>query len=99
MNINLFDNTIPKKGESFKTLLEQKNIKIIHIVSSNNFDSVEYIQDEDEWVVLLEGQVILLVDGEEKILERGEFLFIPAQISHKILEMKCGTIWLAIHIF
>lgn len=97
--MNLFDDTVPKKGEVFKTLLEHKNIKIIRIISSDNFDSVEYVQDEDEWVILIDGEALLLIDGEEKSLKKGESLFIPATIAHTILEMKRGTIWLAVYIF
>ncbi|NEW60341.1 cupin domain-containing protein [Sulfurovum sp. bin170] len=97
--MNLFDYTVPQKGETFTTLLEHKNIKIIRIVSSDNFESVEYVQEEDEWVVLLEGEAILMIEGEKKTLKKGESLLIPAKIPHRVLEMNRGTVWLAVHIF
>ena len=97
--MNLFDYIAPKKGETFTTLLEHKNIKINRIVSSSKVESVEYIQDEDEWLVLVEGEATLLMENKEKILTRGDTLFIPAKAPHTILETSDGTVWLTVHIF
>ena len=97
--MNLFDYITPKKGETFTTLLEHKNIKINRIVSSSKVESIEYIQDEDEWLVLLEGEATLLMEKKEKILTRGDILFIPAKVPHTILETSDGAVWLTVHIF
>jgi len=97
--MNIFDTITPKHGETFTTLLEHKNIKINRIVSSSNVKPVEYIQEEDEWLVLLEGEATLLIDNEEKVLLKGETLFIPAKVPHKVLKTSSGTIWLTVHIF
>ncbi len=97
--MNLFNYKIPKKGEEFTTLLEYKNIKIVRIVSSNDFNSIEYCQDEDEWVVLLDGRVTLRVEQKEVTLTKGETFFIPAKTAHQILKMERGSVWLAVHIF
>ncbi|HHH19105.1 MAG TPA: cupin domain-containing protein [Campylobacterales bacterium] len=96
---NLYQNNLPPQGEVFTPLLEHKNVKIVRIISSNDFESMAYIQEEDEWVVLVEGEATLLVDNEKKILKKGESLFIPAKTPHQIIKMKHGTIWLAIHIY
>ena len=50
--MNLYDYITPQNGETFTTLLEHKNIKINRIVSSNHLEETEYIQEEDEWLVL-----------------------------------------------
>ena len=97
--MNLFDNTPPANGESFTTLLEHKNVKIIRIVSSDTPDQKEYCQEEDEWVVVLEGSALLEVKGEPRSLTRGESLFLPAGTPHRVLETVPGTLWLAVHIF
>jgi len=97
--MNIFNHQTPKRGEDFNTLLEHKNIKIIKIVSSDTFDSIEYCQDEDEWVLLIEGEATLRLDEKEMTLSKGESLFIPAKTAHQILEMKHGTVWLAVHIY
>jgi len=97
--MNLYNFTVPKDGEDFTTLLEHKNIKINRIVSSADVEPIEYIQEEDEWVVVIEGEATLFLKNEERVLQKGDTLFIPAKTSHKVLKIKDGTIWLAIHIF
>ena len=97
--MNLYNFTIPKNGEDFTTLLEYKNIKINRIVSSSDVEPVEYIQNEDEWVVVIEGEAILLLENEEKILQKGDTLFIPAKTTHKVLKTSDGTVWLTVHIY
>ena len=97
--MNIYDYLTPNSGETFTTLLEHKNIKINRIVSSSDTEPVEYIQDEDEWLVLLEGEATLLVNDEEKLLKKGETLFIPAKVPHKVLKTNDGTVWLTVHIF
>ncbi len=96
--MNLFDHTSPKIGEEFTTLLEHKNIRIVRIVSSDDVEPTEYLQEEDEWVVLIEGKATLEVDGQGVTLHRGESLFIPAQTPHAVTSTQHGTVWLAVHI-
>ncbi|MBD3807472.1 MAG: cupin domain-containing protein [Epsilonproteobacteria bacterium] len=95
--MNIFDYDIPKNGEEFKTLFENKKIKIIRIISSQNLKDKLYIQDEDEFVIVLEGSAKLRIGNDIKILQKGEFLYIPAKMPHKVLETQNGTLWLAIH--
>ena len=97
--MNIFDYITPKIGETFTTLLEHKNIKINRIVSSTNIEPIEYMQDEDEWIVLIDGEATLLVKDEEKTLKKGDTLFIPAKTPHKVLKTSHGTVWLAVHIY
>jgi len=97
--VNIYNYITPKIGESFTTLLEHKNIKINRIVSSSEVVPVEYIQEEDEWLVLLEGEATLFINNEEKILTKGKTLFIPAKVPHQVLKTTAGTVWLTIHIF
>ncbi len=96
--LNLFDGSTPEKDETFDTLLLHKNIKIVRIVSSEYIDDKIYCQEEDEWVVILEGEAILLVDDKRRCLKKGDSLFIPAETNHSILATKSGTLWLAVHI-
>jgi len=96
--MNLHDYTIPKSGEIFDTLLKHKNIEIVRIVSSADIEPVEYIQDGDEWVVVLEGMATIQIDDTEVHLGRGEHLLIPALTPHRVTRAESGTLWLAIHI-
>ena len=97
--MNIYDYVTPTTGETFTTLLEHKNIKINRIVSSNNIEPTEYTQDEDEWIVLFEGEATLLIENEKKVLTKGDTLFIPAKIPHSILKTSSDTIWITVHIF
>ena len=97
--MNIFDYPPPKSGETFTTLLEHKNIKINRIVSASDIEPVEYMQEEDEWLVLLEGEATLLLDDKEIILTKGETLFIPAKTLHSVLATEEGTLWLTVYIF
>lgn len=97
--MNIYDYISPQSGENFTTLLEHKNIKINHIVSSDHINEIEYIQKEDEWLVVLEGEATLLLDKEEKKLIKGDTLFIPSKTPHRVLNTQSGTVWLTVHIF
>ncbi len=97
--MNIYDYISPQSGETFTTLLEHKNIKINRIVSSDNLEDTEYIQEEDEWLVLLECEATLLLNDEEKKLTKGDTLFISAKTVHRVLNTQTGTVWLTVHIF
>ncbi len=96
--MNLYPDTIPPTGETFTTLLEHANIRIIRIVSSEAVEPIEYRQEEDEWLAVIEGAATLVVDGEEMVLARGDTLMIPAHTPHTVTATQHGTVWLAVHI-
>jgi len=96
--VNLYDYTPPKAGESFSTLLENKKVKILRIVSSDTPDETLYDQEEDEWVVLLEGSATLELEGRHIEMSRGDTLFIPARTPHRVLHTEAGSLWIAVHI-
>lgn len=97
--MNLYDTVTPQSGETFTTLLAHKNIKINRIVSSEDVETAEYLQEEDEWLVLLEGKATLLLAEEERTLTKGDTLFIPSKTPHRVLDTQRGTLWLTVHIF
>ena len=97
--MNIYDYITPQSSETFATLLEHKNIKINRIVSSDELAETEYIQEEDEWLVLLEGEATLLLGDEKKTLRKGDTLFIPSKTPHRVLSTQSGTVWLTVHIF
>ena len=95
--MNIYDYKIPSIGEDFTTLFEKEKIKIVRIVSSDTLETKEYCQEEDEFVILLEGSAKLDIEGRVVTLNRGDTLFIPAETKHKVLLAQQGTLWLAIH--
>ena len=99
---NLFEN-IPDdlSLEHFIDLIKAKNVRIERIVSLGHTspDFGWYDQDENEWVVVLEGSgTILFENGIECVLNKGDYLNIPAHTKHKVAETAPDniTIWLAV---
>jgi cupin 2 domain-containing protein len=96
---NLFtDIEPPHNGERFNTLLSHKNLVIERIVSSAAVTPQEYVQAQDEWVLLLQGEAVLQVAGESVSLKAGDHLFLPAGAAHKVTHTSEGAIWLAVHL-
>jgi cupin 2 domain-containing protein len=97
MQINLFDYPNVEKEETFDTLFQNDNIKISRIVSSDSVEIKEYIQSQDEWVIVLEGKATLEVDKKEITLTKGEHIFIKAYTPHSVIKTRKNTLWLAIY--
>ena len=97
--MNIHDYIVPQSGEDLTTLLSHKNIKINRIVSSDNVEPVEYVQEEDQWLIVLEGKATLLIENKEKVLTEGDTLFISSKTPHSVLNTQNGTVWLTVHIF
>lgn len=97
--MNFFNTSTPPKGqEVLTTLLQHQNVTINRIVSNALEEGVWYDQDEDEWLLLLEGTARLEVDGDEKRLEKGDMLFIGAHTKHQLLGTSADALWLTVHI-
>lgn len=94
---NLYDYNIPKEDEKFDTLFSNKDIKIVRIISSKIDSPKEFIQEDNEWVAVLEGEAVLEMKGKNYNLKKGDFLFIPANTPHILKSTKEGTLWLAFH--
>jgi cupin 2 domain-containing protein len=76
-------------------------VRIERIVSSGQTspESGWYDQNENEWVIVLEGfGTIQFEDGSEITLKKGDFVNIPAHTKHKVSETDKNniTIWLAV---
>ncbi len=97
---NLFDiKELPKQGEEIETVFHYNNIEIKRILSSDQLHQATFCQSEAEWVMLLEGEAKIFMNGRISVLNKGEYLFIPPMCEHTIVDVKEGTVWLAIHIY
>ena len=82
-------------------LFERGTTRIERIVSSGE-TSDWYDQDEDEWVLLIEGEATLETvtpSGSEIVtLYRGDSLFLPANVKHRVTQTsaKPACIWLCV---
>ena len=89
--------------EIFETLLEKPGIKIERITSSGQATPYGewYDQAGDEWVVLLSGSAMLLIEGETlpRRLSAGDYLLLPAGCRHRVewTDPEVKSVWLAVH--
>lgn len=96
---NLFvDADAPADGERFETLLAHRNLVVERIVSSAAITPAEYVQTQDEWVVMLQGEATLEVAGKTFALRSGDYLFLPAGTPHTVRHVSNGALWLAVHL-
>jgi cupin 2 domain-containing protein len=97
--MNLFEQADPpEQGERFDELLKHRNLVIERIVSSSNIQPTQYIQTQDEWVVLIQGEATLLVSGKPVQLKAGDHVFLSAGVAHTVERTSEGAMWLAVHL-
>jgi cupin 2 domain-containing protein len=98
---NLFDE-LPEHAsdEEFRELLRCRNVTIERIFSPPNSKTEWMLQEQDEWVALLQGQAVLELDDGIQTLNQGDTLFIPAGIRHRVTNTSADpcAVWLAVHI-
>ena len=96
---NLYEYELPNlDSESFQTILSHKNVEIKTIVSNTLSTPQTFIQECDEWVVVLQGCAKIEMSGIIHKLKKGNTLFIPANTKHTLLKTKKVVVWLAVYI-
>ena len=97
---NLFTDlpSCSKQSESFETLLSCRNVTIERIVSASFCEGEWMTQAHDEWVVLLQGEAELEFSHQHMMLQSGDYLFIPALTSHRVVKTSKQALWLTVHI-
>ena len=100
---NIFDN-IPTQlhQELFQDIFSKDGLKIQRIVSQGEAtqDDKWYIQEDDEWVIVLQGEATLSFEDDSDIkLSSGDYIHIPAHKKHKVSWTSSDeqTIWLVVH--
>lgn len=88
--------------EHFDQIIQAKDFRIERIVSKGHASPPDlwYEQSQDEWVIVLQGNAGLVVEGLDEIhLAKGDYIFLPAMQRHRVSytssEPEC--IWLAVH--
>ena len=101
---NLFQGLIkPGAKEIFDILLETGNLRLERIVSKGqSTPHGEWLsQDQDEWVVLLQGAATLSFETDKRQLnmQPGDYVNIAAHCRHRVewTDSNSKTVWLAIH--
>lgn len=92
-----------KRGEVFTELLARPGVRIERIVSGGQAtpESTPFVQDADEWVVVVQGSAAIRLEGHaEAALKPGDHLLIPGGTKHWVTrtDPDTPTVWLAVHL-
>ena len=100
---NIFGNIPPElPDELFEEILAGSEFQVERIVSRGHRspEGFWYDQDENEWVILLQGSAGLSFEGKEKpvVLHPGNCLLISRHRRHRVewTDPDQNTIWLAV---
>lgn len=97
---NLLQNIPTSDDEIFETILQNKSVKIERIISSGQTtpENFWYDQEEDEFVLVVQGEAKIAFEDREIVLKVGDYVNIPAHTKHKVTYTSKDeeTIWLAI---
>ncbi len=92
---------LPGAEEFFEPLARGKDGLLVERIVSYGQSTPEntwYDQDRDEWVAVLEGRAKLLYeDGSELTLNKGDHVFIPRRVRHRVAQTSSPCVWLAVH--
>ena len=88
----------PQLGERVDPLARiSGDVRVEQILSGELEAPADFLQDHDEWVVVLSGRAALDVAGEQLDLFAGDWIVLPADVPHRVLRTQPGTSWLAVH--
>lgn len=88
--------------EISETLAGTETVRVERIVSEGHAspEGFWYDQDENEWVLLLEGGAALRFEGEDEplVLKPGDWIDIPAHAKHRVewTHPSLKTVWVAV---
>jgi cupin 2 domain-containing protein len=88
----------PLRGEDIVEIARMGPVVIEQILSGERDAPSEFLQDHDEWVVVLAGAAVLEVGDTPLDLGEGDWVVIPAGVRHRVVDNAAGTVWLAVHL-
>ena len=102
--MNSFFENIPAElpKELFETLVAADRVRIERIISRGQAspEGFWYDQEENEFVVLLQGSAGLRMEGGDAplVLKPGDYVDIPAHVRHRVewTDPSEATVWLAV---
>jgi mannose-6-phosphate isomerase-like protein (cupin superfamily) len=88
----------PAAGERIEDVVRVGNVVVEQILSGRVQGPLDYLQEHDEWVVVLAGAATLEVGGTPVDLGAGDWVLLPAGVPHRLLRVERGTNWLGVHV-
>jgi cupin 2 domain-containing protein len=89
----------PARGERTDELVRHGNLVVEQILSGTLDGPADYVQEQDEWVVVVAGGAVLEVGGERLELAARDWVLLPAGTPHRLVSTEPGTEWLAVHLW
>ncbi len=87
----------PVAGERIEDVVGFRNVVVEQILSGEVEGPLDYLQEQDEWVVVLRGAAVLEVGAERVDLGSGDWVLLPANVPHRLVSVEPGTNWLGVH--
>jgi cupin 2 domain-containing protein len=105
MTVKNFFSDVPKQlpDEWVENVIEGRNFRVERIVSHGHASPKDfwYDQEQNEWVILLQGRAALQFEGVDGFVQLGpgDYLKIPAHKRHRVewTDPDRVSIWLAVH--
>lgn len=100
---NIFEN-IGQAGEEelFDVIQKGTNYRIERIVSAGHSspEGFFYDQENDEWIMLVQGEATLEMEGKYVEMKAGDYMFVPKNCKHRIEKTSIAPtcIWLCIFV-
>lgn len=98
---NIFQN-IGEAGEEeqFNLLLNLPNCRIDRIVSAGHSSpkGFWYEQENDEWIMLMQGEATLEFEDRLVKMKTGDYMFLPKNCKHRVeyTSIEPACVWLCV---
>lgn len=94
---NLFDNIkFSDLEETQEGIFENEKVRAIRTMSLNQVTDY-MVQDEDEFVILMEGLASIETESEIVRMKKGDFLFIPKGLRHRVIDQD-KAVWFCLFV-
>lgn len=94
---NLLSNLkFSKKEEVEEIVYEDEKVRVLRTMSLDQFTEW-MVQDEDEFVVLMEGKASIETDREVVEMKKGDFLFIEKGLRHRVIDQD-RALWFCLFV-
>lgn len=94
---NLFANLkFSKKEEVEEIVYEDEKVRVLRTMSLDQLTEW-MVQDEDEFVVLMEGKASIETDREVIEMKKGDFLFIEKGLRHRVIDQD-RALWFCLFV-
>lgn len=94
---NLFDRIkFSDLEEVEEGIFENDRVRALRTMSLNQVTDF-MVQDEDEFVILMDGFASIETESEVVRMKKGEFLFIPKGLRHRVIDQD-KAIWFCLFV-